>query len=246
MTRFAPLRWMKNFFRPPHSQGLDLKRRSILVAGAAGVGSVLLVHTSAQGEDRTFNPALIRPPGSASEQDFLGKCIRCGECMKVCPTNAIQPAFTEGGIAGLWTPVLKMKLGYCEYECNLCSQVCPTHAIELLTLEAKQKIRIGTAFFDRNRCLPYASARTCIVCEEHCPTPKKAIWFEEVQVMKPDGTLTTVKQPRVDPDLCIGCGICENKCPITDQRGVYVSSVGETRNPKNQALLDSSFGYGGE
>jgi len=242
----APVRWLKHFFRPPQAQALDLKRRSILVAGAAGVGSVLLVHTSAQGEDHTFNPALIRPPGSAPEEEFLSKCIRCGECMKVCPTNAIQPAVTEGGIAGLWTPVLKMKLGYCEYECNLCAQVCPTHAIELLTLEAKQKIRIGTAFFDRNRCLPYASARTCIVCEEHCPTPKKAIWFEEVKVMKPDGTLTTVKQPRVDPELCLGCGICENKCPITDQRGVYVSSVGETRNPKNQALLDSAIGYGGD
>src|SRR5581483_5864646 len=109
------------------------------------------------------------------EDEFLTKCIRCGACMKVCPTNAIQPAVLEGGLAGLWAPVLKMKLGYCDYECNLCSQVCPTHAIELLTLEQKQQIRIGTAFFDRNRCLPWVSARTCIVCEEHCPTPRKAI-----------------------------------------------------------------------
>ena len=245
MDLIAPLRWLKHFFIPLRSQGLDLGRRSLLVAGAAGVGSVLLVHTSAQGEGHTYNPALIRPPGSAPEEGFLGKCIRCGECMKVCPTNAIQPAVTEGGLAGLWTPVLKMKLGYCEYECNLCSQVCPTSAIERTALEVKQKIRIGTAFFDRNRCLPYAFARTCIVCEEHCPTPKKAIWFQEVQVMMPDGTFTSVKQPRVNPEFCIGCGICENKCPITDQRGVYITSVGETRNPKNQALLDSALGYGG-
>jgi formate hydrogenlyase subunit 6/NADH:ubiquinone oxidoreductase subunit I len=166
--------------------------------------------------------------------------------MKVCPTNAIQPALTEGGLEGLWTPVLKMRLGYCEYECSLCSQVCPTHAIQLLQLEEKQKVKIGMAFFDRNRCLPYASARTCIVCEEHCPTPKKAIWFQEVEVMTPEGKLTTVKQPRVNPELCTGCGVCENKCPITDQRGVYVTSVGETRNPKNQVLLDSYAGYGGD
>jgi len=246
MNLIAPFRWLKHFFVPLRPQRLDLGRRSLLVAGAAGVGSVLLIHTSVLGEGHTYNPALIRPPGSTPEEEFLGKCIRCGECMKVCPTNAIQPAVTEGGIAGLWTPVLKMKLGYCDYECNLCSQVCPTHAIDCAALEVKQRIRIGTAFFDRNRCLPYAFARTCIVCEEHCPTPKKAIWFQEVQLMAPDGTLTSVKQPRVNPELCIGCGICENKCPITDQRGVYVSSVGETRNPNNQALLDSALGYGGD
>lgn len=240
----APLRWFLHFFRPPEPQRLDLGRRSLLVAGAAGVGTVLLIQAGAQGESRTYSPGLVRPPGSTAEDEFLGKCIRCGECMKVCPTNAIQPAFVEGGITGLWTPVLKMKLGYCEYECNLCSQVCPTHAIRSLSLEEKQQVKIGTAFFDRNRCLPYASARTCIVCEEHCPTPKKAIWYEEVEVMTPDGTRTTVKQPRVNPELCIGCGVCENKCPITDQSGVYVTSVGETRNSKNQVLLDSSAGYG--
>ena len=241
----APFVWLKHFLCPPRGQKLDLGRRSLLVAGTAGVGTALLVRTSALGQGHTYDPGLIRPPGSVPEDEFLSKCIRCGECMKVCPTNGIQPAVSEGGIAGLWTPVLKMKLGYCEYECNLCSQVCPTHAIKQTSLEAKQQVRIGTAFFDRNRCLPYASARTCIVCEEHCPTPKKAIWFQEVQVMTPDGTFTTLKQPRVNPDLCIGCGICENKCPITDQRGVHVTSVGETRNPKNQALLDSSLGYSG-
>lgn len=245
MNFAAPLRWLKHFLLPLRGQKLDLSRRTLLIAGSAGVGTVLVARTSALGESRTFNPGLIRPPGSSAEDEFLGKCIRCGECMKVCPANAIQPAFLEGGVTGLWTPVLKMKLGYCEYECNLCSQVCPTQAIQLMPLERKQQIRIGTAFFDRNRCLPWASARTCIVCEEHCPTPKKAIWFQEVDVVTPDGTLTRVKQPHVNPELCIGCGVCENKCPISDQRGVYVTSVGETRNPANQALLDSASGYGG-
>jgi polyferredoxin len=241
----ATFRWIRNFFGTPKPQRLDLKRRSLLFAGAAGAGMVLLARTSAQGEEREFNPALIRPPGSAGEEEFLSKCIRCGECMKVCPTNAIHPAMSEGGVAGLWTPVLKMKIGYCDYECTLCSQACPTHAIRQLLLEEKQKIHIGTAFIDRDRCLPYASAKSCIVCEEHCPTPKKAIWFQEVAVMAPDGSNKTVKQPHINPDLCIGCGICETKCPITDQRGVRVTSVGETRNLKNQIFLpEAHVGYG--
>ncbi len=241
------LHWLTSFVRPPRQERLDLGRRALLVAGAAGVGGASLARIGATEGQQSFSPSLIRPPGSTAEAEFLARCIRCGECMRVCPTNALQPAFGEGGWTGLWTPVLKMKSGYCEYECSLCSQVCPTHAIQVVTLEQKQKIRIGTAFFDRNRCLPYAFARTCIVCEEHCPTPKKAIWFEEVSVLGAGGVQVTVKQPHVDPELCTGCGICETKCPIADQRGVYVTSVGESRHPKNQILLtmgsDSSLGY---
>ena len=86
---------------------------------------------------------------------------------------------------GAWSPVMKMTIGYCEYECTLCSQVCPTGAIRPLDIAAKQAIRIGLAYIDRNRCLPYAYARSCIVCEEHCPTPRKAIWLEEVEVPGP-------------------------------------------------------------
>jgi ferredoxin-type protein NapF len=238
-------RWIKHFFRPPEASKIGVTRRGVIIGGMAGIGSALLIRSSALGENRTFSPELVRPPCSVAEEEFLSKCIRCGECMKVCPTNALQPAFTEGGLGGLWTPILNMKLGYCEYECNLCSQVCPTQAIKRMALDQKKQVKIGMAFFDKNRCLPYASARTCIVCEEHCPTPKKAIWFQEVQVMTPEGSLTTVKQPHVNPTLCTGCGICENKCPISDRRGVYVTSVGETRNPKNQVLLDSYADGGG-
>lgn len=243
----AFLRWIRAFVSPPREERLNLGRRAVLLAAAAGAGGASLARIGATEGRQDFSPSLIRPPGSVPEGDFLSRCVRCGECMRVCPTNALQPAFDEGGLTGLWTPVLKMKSGYCEYECSLCSQVCPTHAIEILTLERKKTIRIGTAFFDKNRCLPYASARTCIVCEEHCPTPKKAIWLEETTVLGADGARVAVKQPHVDLDLCTGCGVCENKCPIADQRGVHVTSVGESRHPKNQILLslgsEGSVGY---
>src|SRR5215472_17463410 len=87
MNLIRTIQWLKNFVLPPRTQRVDLKRRSMLTAGAAGLGTALLVHTSAQGEGHTYDPALIRPPGSTTEDEFLGRCIRCGECMKVCPTN---------------------------------------------------------------------------------------------------------------------------------------------------------------
>ena len=30
-----------------------------------------------------YDPWLLRPPGSVAEAEFLRRCIRCGECMKV-------------------------------------------------------------------------------------------------------------------------------------------------------------------
>jgi formate hydrogenlyase subunit 6/NADH:ubiquinone oxidoreductase subunit I len=130
-------------------------------------------------------------------------------------------------------------LGYCEYECNLCGQVCPTQAIESLALADKQKVKMGLAYFDTQRCLPYAYQRECMICEEHCPLPTKAIHFVPTEVVRRDGTKVTVKQPRVDPDLCIGCGICEAKCVFRDRAAVRVSSANESRHSSNQPILPS-------
>jgi ferredoxin len=222
--------------------GPGLQRRTVLFAGLAGLGCGLVFRVHPRTSKKSFSPELVRPPGALPEADFLATCVRCGECMKVCPTNAIHPAAFEGGLEASWTPVLKMDIGYCEYECTLCSQVCPTQAIRLVSVAEKQKIKIGLAYFDRNRCLPWAYSRSCIVCEEHCPTPKKAIWLEEADVTNIRGERLRVKQPRVDPDLCIGCGICENKCPIKAGAAVRVFSAGEARNPENQILLDGGSG----
>jgi MauM/NapG family ferredoxin protein len=237
-------KWIGDFLHPPKEARLDLGRRGVMAAGLAGVGAKLLFAIAPQASKRYFNPALIRPPGALPEDEFLARCIRCGECMKVCPTNAVHPASLEGGVESAWTPLLNMSLGYCDYECNLCSQVCPTHAIRQIEVPEKQKIKIGLAYIDRNRCLPWAYAKTCIVCEEHCPTPKKAIWFEEVEVRNIQGEKLMVKQPRVDPELCIGCGICETKCPVKAPAAVRVTSVGETRNPENQILLSPGGSLG--
>jgi MauM/NapG family ferredoxin protein len=232
----ALIRWIVNFFKPPDESGLDLGRRRVLAAGIVGLGGGLLFQAQPLADSRTFNPALIRPPGAKPEDEFLETCVRCGECMKVCPTNVIQPTMLEAGLEGLWSPILKMDMSYCEYKCTMCTQVCPTEAISPLPLEKKQEIKIGLAYVDKSRCLPYAYARACIVCQEHCPLPEKAIWLEEATVVDSKGNKVIVKQPHVNAELCIGCGICENKCPVSDRAAILVTSVGETRHFENQFL----------
>ncbi|OGW19439.1 MAG: hypothetical protein A2077_01095 [Nitrospirae bacterium GWC2_46_6] len=99
-------------------------------------------------------------------------------------------------------------------------------------------MKIGLAMIDKGRCLPYAHARPCIVCEEVCPTPKKAIWFEKAKVKDRNGKEFIVQQPRVDLELCIGCGICEAKCPVVDKPAIYVTSIGESRSKENRLLME--------
>jgi MauM/NapG family ferredoxin protein len=229
-------KWISNFVRPPMDKGINLGRRNVIGAGIIGIGGALLFKENPLAKGKTYDTGLVRPPGALEEGEFLGKCIRCGECMKVCPTNAIQPAMFEAGLEEMWTPVLKQELAYCEYKCNMCTQVCPTGAIQKMTLEEKKKVKIGLAHVDKSRCLPYAYARMCQVCYEHCPLPEKAITLTDVKVMTASDTSITVKQPHVNIDLCIGCGICQNKCPVSDQAAIRVTSVGESRNFNNQVL----------
>ena len=205
---------------------LPLSRRAFLSAAGAGIFFPLAVGRSARPD--TLPSTLIRPPGALPEKDFLGLCLRCGECMRVCLTNGLQPTLFEAGFESIWTPRLISRIGYCEYSCTLCGQVCPTGAIVHLDTVTKRKVTIGTAVIDKDRCIPFVKPEQCIVCEEHCPTPEKAIVFDDVQMPGPDGPVT-VKQPRVLDHLCIGCGICETRCPLESDSAIIIVRDGEDR-----------------
>jgi polyferredoxin len=202
------------------NQETDLSRREALGFLAAGAASLVLMRTGVS--SRTTNPLLLRPPGSQLEPSFLSACLRCSLCMKICPTSGLQPALDQAGLEAFWTPVLVPRLGSCEYGCNACGQVCPSGAIPNLTLAQKRQAVIGKALVDRDRCLPWASNVPCIVCEEMCPTPQKSIELEEAQVIFESGEELKLQRPRVIEDRCIGCGICENRCPLEGQAGIHV------------------------
>ncbi len=219
-------------FSPSRRQFLGTMAGGVTISAIGGVSPKAGVYSET---------GLIRPPGALAEEEFLARCVRCGECMQVCIGNALQPSFLEAGITGMFAPLLVARTGYCEYNCTLCGQVCPTAAIGDLSLQEKHGWKIGNVFFDKNRCLPYAKGVPCIVCEEHCPTPEKAILFKEVSVLNQKGERVAVKQPYVIDDLCIGCGICENKCPVPGRSAVLLTNEGEARSGGKN---DVSQGYG--
>ena len=228
---------------PAGTSRVDASRRKLVASFIGGVAAVPLFRAGDAHEVKR-SPFVVRPPGSLPEDDFLSRCIRCGQCMRVCPNNALHPTLLESGLEGLWTPFLIAKIGYCEPTCTLCGQVCPTGAISELTLNQKvgdeetPPNRIGTAFLDRGRCLPWAMATPCIVCEEWCPTSPKAIYLREEIAIDRQGNEVSVKRPHVDPALCTGCGACEYACPVYDRKAIYITSVGESRSETNQILLE--------
>lgn len=224
------------------------KRRWVF-AVTVGVLAYPFLRLSKAVNERGFHEKAIRPPGSVAEPEFLERCIKCDQCINVCPTNVLQPStLAQGGLEGLWTPVMDFSVGFCQYNCTLCSEVCPTGAIQKTSLpkklglgehQADGPIRVGTAFFNRGRCLPWAMETPCVVCEEVCPVSPKAIGTYEEEIVRWDGTKVTLHKPYMRPELCIGCGICEHECPVIDDAAVYVTTIGESRDKDRTLLLES-------
>jgi ferredoxin len=206
-------------FKLAEKQEYDPGRRHALLAIGTSIAGVALLRSEMMAHNNHLYR--IQPPGGR-ENNLLLKCVRCGECMRACPTGGLQPSISEFGLEGLWTPVLVPRLGYCDYSCNACGQVCPVEAIPPLGLEDKRNQRIGSAYIDEGRCIAWADHIECVVCEEMCPLPEKAITLEHTEDDKAKGEAIKVPLPRVNREICIGCGICEYKCPVNGEAAIRV------------------------
>ncbi|HNS50517.1 MAG TPA: 4Fe-4S binding protein [Anaerolineae bacterium] len=202
----------------------DPSRRQVLLAAAAAAAGASLA--GVEPVTRRTPARQIRPPG-ASTRAFDALCTRCGACVRACPTQGLQPCLLEAGFQGWMTPRLVPRLGYCDYGCTACGQVCPTGAIPGLPLDQKRRARIGLAAVDHNRCLPWAYGVACIVCEEACPVPDKAIQLEVVETTGAEGEPVLLQRPTVVQALCIGCGVCEFKCPMGGEAAIRVHAPTE-------------------
>ena len=196
---------------------INLSRRGFFysLAGGLGIGllSVQTPYASLQAKHK-----LIRPPGALPENEFLRTCVRCGECMKSCLTNTLQPCLWESGLEGLWTPKLELRMAPCEQDCHVCGKVCPTQAIRSLSLDEKTHAKIGTAVLRKEMCLVWSQNKLCLICDEICPY--NAIVFRPVEGFR---------RPVVVASRCNGCGYCEQRCPVKGESAIVVVPDGEIR-----------------
>ncbi|MDR2605091.1 MAG: 4Fe-4S binding protein [Desulfovibrio sp.] len=200
-------------------------RRAFIGAGTAGVAAAALQYSGSgsllatTGRGSLWAADLLRPPGALPETEFQRRCIRCGECMKICPTNALQPAWFQAGVEGMFSPVFVPRRGPCEPDCTACGRVCPTGAVRTLLTEEKYRAKTGTAAVDRNRCVAWAEKKRCVVCEETCP-------FASITLVRSPGS--NIPAPVVDPARCFGCGYCEHYC-VTRVPAVTVEPLNALR-----------------
>jgi polyferredoxin len=222
------IRWGR---RPRKQHVHDPGRRALLKAGGLAVVGGFFLYTGLGRIQR--DTWLIRPPGARGELDFMSICSRCAQCMKSCPTNVIQPAVFDAGLEGFMTPQMDYRRGYCDWNCNECGKVCPTQAIRQMPLEEKRRKVIGRAYIDHNTCIPWSQGQDCLLCQEVCPVPEKAIIFStgKVQSAVPvseGGQQSPTKLPIVIANRCIGCGNCQYNCPVNNEAAIRVRSMTQT------------------
>lgn len=177
---------------PAAREGGGFTRREIIRAGVA-------LTVAAAAVPILTNPAgaqPLRPPGALEEEEFLARCSRCGRCIKACPSKCLKAMPLTAGAAQFLTPVIIPREARCELTQD-CQKVCPTGAIAMLPVE---KTLIGLAEIDRARCLGWAEGKLCLLCQEQCP--QHAIDSDDKN------------RPSIVTDLCVGCGACENGCPV--------------------------------
>lgn len=178
------------------SDGSRLDRRGFLTRG--------LARALGQAADRLLDDIApthyIRPPGALPEAAFLAACTRCGECIPVCPVDAIRPLGAAEGVAR-GTPVLDVASTACVMcEDMPCASACPTDALTV-PVDGWRGVRIASIVVDTGRCLPYREV-TCGVCALACPVGEGAL------------SLDGAGRPVFGAE-CTGCGICIEACVTT-------------------------------
>ena len=211
------------------------KRRMFLRSVGAGV---TLVGLSLVGYFPVLKQLLdrLRPPGALEEDDFLAACIKCGQCVQVCPVEAIKLADGDEGYA-LGTPYIDARKQACDFSCDAvqCVLACPTGALTH-EIARKEEVRMGVARLARpDACLAMKGqgfkglARGDLF--------QGMLRYEDIDRWTP---MRVADHPY---DLEI-CDLCVRECPITGAISLESVSTdaGDTR--RRPVIHDACVGCG--
>lgn len=176
-----------------------MKRRTFVKALAISATAAAAPVTARAAKNQE-SLRFLRPPGALPEEQFLDRCIRCGQCGETCPNRTIKYFGFENGLSSADTPYIIPREKGCIL-CMKCGDVCPTGAIQPIKREAEailENVDMGIARVDEQLCLSF-QGKSCGVCYRACPLADIAI------------SVGFMEQPHVT-DQCVGCGLCERSC----------------------------------
>lgn len=190
------------------------------------------------------------------------KCTFCGECVVLCPLNAIKIE-TDGKERimvienNAFPHLLKninINISLCDPACKLaCEEICPTKAIKVILDKtgSPEKARILEINIDKRLCI------YCKRCQEACPMKAIAVTKPISGIIEIDTSLCPERcqvcvdicpskcinigvngKPAVTKEFCIFCGACAEVCPkkaITIRRTMILHSEVES-GAWNEAL----------
>jgi len=187
---------IKHRFIEPNQQN-EFSRRE-LFASLSGLlfGCILKSIKSKQP-----NPAIL-PPSAIGSLQFETICLRCGNCVRACPTHIIRKNIAPAVWVAWMTPRIDFTNGYCLSDCTICGTVCPSGALSPFTLSAKKILPIGKARIDFEHCL--------LQIPKECNRCKSACAYNAIKITSMTGTKVL---PQIDETRCVGCGACMQICP---------------------------------
>lgn len=211
------LSFSSNKFNNEEKEIIEKKRRLIKAGGLVlfTLGTSFSGRKMKKGFFEVRDMPYVFPPGGGDLNTFAMKCTNCALCMSVCPMKVIRPIRFENGGMHRSLPGLDFQRSYCSYDCNVCLSICPMNALKYHPLSEKQVISMGKAEIDTDLCIPYKHNLDCGACAEHCPT--LAINMKHLG--------GGVFGPVMEPEYCIGCGICQYACPLEKKKAINVRAL---------------------
>ena len=177
-----------------------VKYSTLGILGAVLGGGILFSPYPLKAEHR------LRPPGALPEKDFLALCIKCGQCLQVCPYHSIELSDMTTG-HGVGTPHIDANIRAC-YACEAvpCVLACPSGALDHKTEKATD-IKMGIAVLQ--------NPKTCLAVTNQ---PVPASYLDEMK-------LYTAKQTNINPlEIKLlermqgyegkACTLCADICPM--------------------------------
>lgn len=178
------------------------------------------------------NGTYVRPPGAVHEDRFFRRCIKCGICVEVCPTHALDFVGLVADVKNIGTPKLNVGNGGCiawRKPCTRCIDSCPTGA--LLKPVNIEKVRLGSGFVQEHSCI------NCLMCFRECPKMGAVLFpnpmgrpFQRISDIPLELCgKNSVLKAYINNSLCVGCGLCAHICPpkcitITPERESRMSA----------------------